>query len=536
MSFEPTAPIASHRKSQSLSSSRSTEMRNLFRHTITSSERASITQYILDAENDVKDYQAEINRLKTTIWALENKKDALKKSMKRFKFLLSPVYRLPPEILITIFDFCCDTNELQAKDDHFPMALTLSRVCGRWRDILLSTPRLWTSLSIYFHGWGKNQQRSTGLTRLFMERSEKLGLRVAMDFSNADERIEDVLPALTSLTQNSFRWNHLKLIIPASIIKNRVFESIRGRLPMLEHLYLTGCGPSEDVEDAHIDLFEDCPSLQSFEYKASSPSIIATVPWHQVKTLKLCNYYSTFAFDRLALCRNAERLRLHIVGGGREYKNHIVSSLKDLSLTVHEQVDVSSIFRYSTLRQLTRLDIRGLFDEPDEGWMSWDEQPVQSFLIRSCCSITSLHLQWLPITDEQMISLLRQMPVLSLVHVEEYRNNAGENKIVTPPFLNSLLVDHGSSSTSCPALLPRLAELTLVVHQAGLDPETLQRVVTSRWLPDDSYATEVGVACLEAFRLTVMGKDASIVETFAGLLCFRDAGMRMTLSHLSITS
>ncbi|KAJ8080304.1 hypothetical protein AAF712_003740 [Marasmius tenuissimus] len=528
-----TATPAPTRKS--LSSSRSTEMKNLFRHTITSTERSAITQYILDAENDIKDYQAEINRLKTTIWTLENKKDALQKSMKRFRFLLSPVYKLPPEILITIFNFCCEMNDLQVKGDSLPMALTLSRVCGRWRDILLSTPRLWRSLSIYFYGWASHQQKLSGLVRMFMTRSEKLGLRIELDFTNGDEKLEVILPALTTLINNSSRWTALKLIVPASVIKHRVFESVRGRLSKLEHLYLTGCGPTEDVEDAHVDLFEDCPSLQSFEYKASSPSIIATVPWHQIQTLKLCNYYSTFAFDRLALCRNAQRLTLHIVGGGREYRSHIVSSVKDLSLTVHEQVDVSSIFQYSTLRELANLEIRGLFDEPDEGYLVWDEAPLQSFLLRSSCSITSLHLQWLPITDEQTASLFLQMPSLTRVHLEEYRTNAGENTIVTPLLLTSLLVDHGCSSVSTPPLLPRLTDMSLVVHQAGLNPDALLKVVTSRWIPDEQYATEVGVGCLKSFSLTVMGKDTLTVgEKLAGLLCFRDAGMRMTLSHLHV--
>ncbi|KAF9264548.1 hypothetical protein L218DRAFT_900365 [Marasmius fiardii PR-910] len=533
MSVLVDVPLVTTPSRKSLSSSRSAEMKDLFRHTITSTEKLIIVQYILDAENDVKDCQAEINRLKTTIWTLENKKDALKKSMKRFRFLLSPVYRLPPEILINIFDFCCTTNDLEAKENSMPTAVTLSRVCGRWRNILLSTPRLWTSLSVHFNGWTREPQKLSGLTKMFMDRSGKLGLTISLDFSNADEPLEVVLPALEPLVHNSSRWTDVKLVIPALVIKHSLFESIRGRLPVLEHLYITGCGPSDHVEDANIDLFSDCLSLHSFEYKASSPSIIANVPWDRIKTLKLCNYYSTFAFDRLSWCRNIERLKLHIVGGGREYKGHIISDIRELYLTVHEQVDVSSIFQYSTLRRLSILDIRGLFDEQDEDWSTWDEVPIRAFLQRSQCSITQLHLQWLPIEDYQAISLLELIPTLSRLHIEEYRNNPSENKIVSPVFLRRLLVDHGSPRHS---FVPQLTDLTLHVHHTGLDPDFLLKVVTSRWLPDHDYSIEVGVSCLKSFALTVMGKEPLISrERFAGLLCFRDAGMRMTLSQMYIS-
>ncbi|KAJ7868299.1 hypothetical protein B0H13DRAFT_1511581, partial [Mycena leptocephala] len=54
---------------------------------------------------------------------------------------------LPPEILALIF--------IQCLPDHvFPSLSTapllLCGICHRWREVVLSTPNLWSSISLYF--------------------------------------------------------------------------------------------------------------------------------------------------------------------------------------------------------------------------------------------------------------------------------------------------------------------------------------------------------------------------------------------------
>ncbi|KAF9263925.1 hypothetical protein L218DRAFT_826234, partial [Marasmius fiardii PR-910] len=78
----------------------------LFRQTISIYERQAINQCILDAENDLKTYQEKINRLMSAIIVLETSKDNVKEMIAKYRSLLSPIHRMPPEVLAYIFLFC----------------------------------------------------------------------------------------------------------------------------------------------------------------------------------------------------------------------------------------------------------------------------------------------------------------------------------------------------------------------------------------------------------------------------------------------
>ncbi|KAK1230232.1 hypothetical protein PQX77_006687, partial [Marasmius sp. AFHP31] len=58
-----------------------TSIKGSFRNTITNSDRHTISQFLLDAEQEIQRHDAEINRLRTAIHLLEIKKSGLKKSM-----------------------------------------------------------------------------------------------------------------------------------------------------------------------------------------------------------------------------------------------------------------------------------------------------------------------------------------------------------------------------------------------------------------------------------------------------------------------
>ncbi|PBK93466.1 hypothetical protein ARMGADRAFT_893044, partial [Armillaria gallica] len=64
--------------------------------------------------------------------------------------LISPVRRLPPEILAEIFGWVLESN-------HWPLSLKLNkgpwflgRICSQWRHVVNSTPRLWTTFRIVY--------------------------------------------------------------------------------------------------------------------------------------------------------------------------------------------------------------------------------------------------------------------------------------------------------------------------------------------------------------------------------------------------
>ncbi|KAJ6595071.1 hypothetical protein DFH09DRAFT_887300, partial [Mycena vulgaris] len=68
------------------------------------------------------------------------------------KGVLSPIRRIPPEILAEIFLNCRQNSrasEFYSITDPSEAPLLLGRVCSSWRVIAHGTPRLWDAL--YFH-------------------------------------------------------------------------------------------------------------------------------------------------------------------------------------------------------------------------------------------------------------------------------------------------------------------------------------------------------------------------------------------------
>jgi hypothetical protein len=106
----------------------------------TSDEAIQIMGYIADKATRIAEVDQEIEDLK----ALRAK---LTLEIKDHRSLLSPVPHLPIDILQEIFASCLPT-------EHYPVVsqyeapLLLTQVCKNWRNIVLSTPHLWSAIHI----------------------------------------------------------------------------------------------------------------------------------------------------------------------------------------------------------------------------------------------------------------------------------------------------------------------------------------------------------------------------------------------------
>ncbi|KAF7298531.1 hypothetical protein MIND_00799700 [Mycena indigotica] len=91
--------------------------------------------------------EAEITQYKQKIRALKLERAELITFINGHKALLSPIRRMPRDVMEEIFLACLPTlrnSAMSAKD----APLLLGRVCSSWRTISLSTPRLWAGIHI----------------------------------------------------------------------------------------------------------------------------------------------------------------------------------------------------------------------------------------------------------------------------------------------------------------------------------------------------------------------------------------------------
>ncbi|KAF9259194.1 hypothetical protein L218DRAFT_875381, partial [Marasmius fiardii PR-910] len=118
-----------------------------FRSTVTAFDRQLISQSLIDAESELKERKLELSRLKVSIMTVESRLTAVESEVEGYRSLLSPVQRMPPEILAEIFEHCCHDIDILGKLQA-PTPVVISLVCGRWRDLAFSTPSLWASIRI----------------------------------------------------------------------------------------------------------------------------------------------------------------------------------------------------------------------------------------------------------------------------------------------------------------------------------------------------------------------------------------------------
>ncbi|PPQ74954.1 hypothetical protein CVT26_011667 [Gymnopilus dilepis] len=146
-----------------------------------------------------------------------------------------PVQSLPPEVASQVFVF--------AAVEGLQSALQLAEVCPMWRDLAWSTPHLWTTWSVSL-GLVRNQTRIERLTTL-LDRSGVLPLDIVVEYLSPSQSADtgcllQVSPEtdkeiITKLNNNSDRWRHLKLRLPAPLFSQ--FHGNQGKL-VLEELTL----------------------------------------------------------------------------------------------------------------------------------------------------------------------------------------------------------------------------------------------------------------------------------------------------------
>ncbi|KAK1221100.1 hypothetical protein PQX77_016147 [Marasmius sp. AFHP31] len=507
-----------------LLSSKSFGLKGLFRNTITSDDRHVISQFLLDAEKEMKECQAEMNRLRSAMHQLENRRNGLKKTMAKCRSLLAPVHRLPAEILAIIFSFCSQPNDL-TRPSRFPVVLQIAQVCGRWRNVGLENPSLWSSIRILLKYWKDKPRSLTTLTELFMERSKVSPLELELHFY-ADDASESDL-GHGSDSEHPFA-PVLAALSLETVVAGNLSNCTSQHYPPGKNAFSSTVSTDKPFIYSKSSVW--CPSLHSLSV---GPECFLreelALPWHQLKELTIRFSFSPRALWFIALHPYLESLTLFRVGGKRDNRSHLISDTIRQVHAIMENQEDANMLSDMTLPALTSLTMEAA-PEKLVLWNIWGESVATDFLIRSGCSLTSLSIKWIPITDHQIIRLLEQTPTLSSLSIEETSKET-PNAIVTGVLLRRLIVEHEDSTfQSGRTLLPSLTDLTMVIRAQGLVEQEIFDAVSSRQIADPLRAKEFGVECLRSVSVTVMGGDAA-EYSMRSLECYRDTGLRLLVGH-----
>ncbi|KAF7345144.1 F-box domain-containing protein [Mycena sanguinolenta] len=171
----------------------------------------------------------EICRLKDRLEELEKERIALSVYHAQNRRVLSPLRRLPPEILGEIFSWTLPSIHHPAfSTTSCPWGLTY--ICRTWRAVALSDPSLWSVIQIDFSA---EEQYPRELVGLQMERAQSLEIHfVGCETVDSTPQIA----TFTLLSEHSSRWEVLSIQLTADLIPHLM--AIRNGLTALRKAWV----------------------------------------------------------------------------------------------------------------------------------------------------------------------------------------------------------------------------------------------------------------------------------------------------------
>ncbi|PBK84607.1 hypothetical protein ARMGADRAFT_606239 [Armillaria gallica] len=254
---------------------------------------------IQDLDPSIHEIQAEIDLLRNTATSLESQMLRLTAIRHDYKGPLSPIRRLPGEVLAEILR---STRECRRSKCYYVSGFDvfnlsngpwyLGQVCSAWR-VAVETfcPDLWSELTIEFpEGLQTSAVRPTfpffgrnmvALLERALERSRSCRLDFSFRYTGYNEisatyseAEEDVMrQCFDLLLAHSMRWRLVELIIPPFLLSR--ISRLRGRVDNLQGMYLT-C--EETAEPGNINAFEIAPELKTLHLTDMHPEAVIMFP------------------------------------------------------------------------------------------------------------------------------------------------------------------------------------------------------------------------------------------------------------------
>jgi hypothetical protein len=379
----------------------------------------------------------------------------------------SHISRLAIELLAEIF---------LAVPGRDAMRSVFCGVCRAWRLIALSTPRLWTSISLELREWQFDMQMS--YLQTIFERSGSLPLSVtlwtfdeAMEIDETSDGSPSPIPTLMpylSRIQN--------LSVSLSVVGLQSLSRLpAGSLPLLEHCSIDVSAPERRYDGLRpITVLESARRLRSLSLTdvlgdslpIFSPTLLRLPP--QLVRLSLeTSVTPSQLLDLLRQCPNLEHLgRLNFIASSDHSRGAVVlPRLGALDISVEDWFPGDTFFRHLTVPSLKVLEVSFLEGE------EWPSGTFNSLLLRSSCPLERLSLGYTSMEPGDFLECLRAVPSLVNLHVSY-------GDVANHWVLDALTFVPGATTN----VLPNLQVFIMASNNADiLTYESFANMVESRW-------------------------------------------------------
>ncbi|KAJ7479345.1 hypothetical protein B0H11DRAFT_1864179 [Mycena galericulata] len=180
--------------------------------TPTAIECEKIRDLLVGPREESESLTKEIARMQIDLDQLARKRHELNEFIDAHLSLLSPMRRLPTDVMRLIFAETLPSgrNSSMAPEDA---PLLLCQVCREWRYLAYSIPRMWSSLHMAVPAPSRVYDLADIVTA-WLSRSGIIPLSLSITPSKACTSETDAAPLLLAVAAFSRRWSHLSITLP----------------------------------------------------------------------------------------------------------------------------------------------------------------------------------------------------------------------------------------------------------------------------------------------------------------------------------
>lgn len=414
-------------------------------------EEGHLSTTLFQAQGRLESVQTRIDSVKGLLDKLCQERTELQQVIKEHKAVLSPLRRISTEVLTEILLLSAD--KVVSLDTKLG-CWQLSNVCHRWRELIISLPRFWSTIHIKQRG--SISSSALSIMHTILCRSGNAMLNVVFDVKDRDpDAIAAWGPLLELLSSGSLRW--LTLEFTGTLKIAEYMRQVKGHLPRLEELTVDILDHMPSMEKIY-DLWADAPRLQSVACPKMNTRL--RLPWSQITRYKT-GIFSRQGLDILSAHCNITHLVLNATDC------NISPVTTPVRLNYVRQLDLSwgtGVLDHLTLPALSIMAFR-------YGSCQILVRPLSQLCTRSKCRITHFTLDnpLPPIEDATVLSLYEVIP--SVIEME-FRNVGPKSRC---PLVNRLKYRHDAD----PFLLPKL-EILRIRPMHGIETTSIIEAIESR--------------------------------------------------------
>ncbi|KAJ7593487.1 hypothetical protein C8J56DRAFT_931188 [Mycena floridula] len=390
------------------------------------SPSSNIPKLLSTTKDDLQRCNDEIAKQQLYLTSLQKQREILECYIHGYESLISPIRKLPFEVLQQTFLHICRENLLDMDGIRIP-GLILAHVCSHWRSICFDTREIWSTISINIQ-WtdpGLNQA-----VQFLLEKSDPYPISLAIDRLDDTDHARDLFRGLAA---ESDRWSELALGGMVDVTLFEELAAIKSRLPILRTLVL----PDETPD---LDYFEVAPLLDTLDVVFDLQNF--PLPWAQFRKLTLRE--PARPLHILSLCPvlitaeliDASMFKLE------SPDIHIKSNLSCLTIEI-SYADLKGGLPWLSQLTLPALHSLSIKRDPAHTYGA-DIDPafsiaqLQSLVSRSRCTITTFSWANIPTNFPAWITLLHSLHCLHSLFIEDFgRSNFGDD-LVTDAFFDLL--------------------------------------------------------------------------------------------------